>query len=87
VATLQGTVWYTLILNDPVSFYVEVYNDSTNAFIKDRSKRILPVELHKHWVNDMPLISMVEQKLEEMAEASHLKSLRDRKATPPRLST
>ena len=82
VKTVEGAIWYTLVLNDPIGFYVEKYNDSRNAFIKERTKTISPDELPKHWVNGMPLISLVENKLEELAEISHLKSLGDRKSSP-----
>ena len=77
VATASGTVWYTLVIDNPVGYYVEQYNDSKNAFIKDRTKRISAVELTKHWVNGTPLITLVENKMTEMAELAHLKSLKD----------
>ena len=83
VSTASGTIWFTLVIDNPLTYYVELYNDSRNAFIKDRTKRILPADLSKHWVNGVPLISLVENKLEEMAELAHLKSLKDYK-TPPR---
>jgi hypothetical protein len=73
------TVWFTLIVDDPVRYYVEQYHESNKAFRGDRTLHILPEELARHRVNDRPLIKLVENKLQELVEIS----LRGQAATTP----
>jgi hypothetical protein len=75
VNTTDGTIWFTLVVDDPVGYFVEEYNDSPNVFIKGRTKLITPCDLAKHEVNGVSLIKLVENKLQEIVEAHHPRPL------------
>jgi len=57
-------------MDDPVGYFVEKYQESNNAFTGCRTSQIQRTELAKHWVNDRPLIRLVEDKLQEIVEKS-----------------
>ena len=78
----DGTTWYTLVLEDPVIYFVEQYNDTRNAFIKERTKRIARADLGKHNVNGIPLITLVESKMDDLGQGAYIKSLQPRKLRP-----
>jgi len=64
------TIWFTLVIDDPVCYYVEQYHQSNRVFQTDRTHHILPEELARHRVNDRSLIKLVENKLQELVESS-----------------
>src|SRR4051812_24807127 len=59
-------IWITLVVDDPVGFYVEQYYETNSVFTDHRTRRIEPDELSRHWVNNIPLIKLVEKKFEEI---------------------
>ena len=71
----EGTVWFTLVLEEPVRYHVESYTDSRNAYLKERTKYIAPSEFGQYQVNGVPLIKLVENKLQDMVEASWLQGI------------
>jgi hypothetical protein len=77
VTTLEGTTWFTLVIEEPAKYFVEQYNDAKTAFATNRTKRILPSEFSKHWVNGIPLVMLIENKLGELVEDAHIKALKD----------
>ena len=66
----EETIWFTLVIDDPVRYYVEQHHESNKAFQADRTLHILPEELAKHSVNDRPLIKLVENKFQDLADAA-----------------
>ena len=82
VKNRDSTTWYTLVVEDPVNYFVEEYNDTKNAFIKDRTKRIARADLGKHQINGTPLITVVENKMSDIAEAAQIKSLQAGRPKP-----
>ncbi len=64
-------------MEDPTNYFVEQYYDSKIRIVHDRTKRISRNELKNHTVNGIPLIMLVEIKLEEIAEADFLNSLKN----------
>ena len=66
----RETIWYTLVLEDPIDYFVEQYHESNNTFSGCRTRQIEREDLVRHWVNDRPLIRLVEDKLLEIVEKS-----------------
>ncbi len=62
------TIWFTLVFEDASRLMVERYNDSRNAFIKDRLIKIPPKEFGKYSVNGAPLEKLVQDKLKELSD-------------------
>jgi hypothetical protein len=62
-----ATIWFTLVFEDASRVLVERYNDSRNAFIKDRLINIPPKEFNKYFVNGTPLEKLVQEKLKELS--------------------
>jgi len=77
------TIWFTLVIEEPVRYFVEQYHESRKAFESCRTRQIPAEELARHWVNDRPLIKLVENKLQELIEAARkdIPSLRLQPAT------
>ncbi len=65
---------FTLVINDPLSYFVEQCHEPTKPFVQAQKFQIKPDELSKRRVNGIPLIKLVERKLEELAEAADYKS-------------
>ncbi len=63
-------IWFTLVVDDPVGFYVEQYHEPNGVCFSARTRNIQPDELAKTWINDLSLIKLVENKFQEMAEAA-----------------
>ena len=76
VTNADGTTWFTLVIEDPVNYFVEQYNDAKIAFVRNETRHILRSEIGKHWVNGVPLVMLVENKLGELAEDAHIKALK-----------
>ena len=70
----DGTTWYTLVFESPSSYFVEQYNDSKIAFIKDRIRKILPDEFHKCSVNGVVLSKLVDRQMKEILAAAKFRS-------------
>jgi len=66
----EETVWFTLVVEEPVRFFVEQYCESNRAFSCCRTWTIPAEDLARIQVNDRPLIKLVENKLQELAEAA-----------------
>jgi hypothetical protein len=62
------TIWFTLVFEDASRLMVERYNDTRNAFIKDRLIKISPKEFGKHFVNGASLQKLVQEKLKELSD-------------------
>ncbi len=77
MTTAEGTTWFTLIIEDPANYFVELYNDAKIAFAINQPKHNLPSDFSKHWVNGVPLVMLIENKLGELAEDAHLKALKE----------
>lgn len=69
VSTFEGTVWFTLVLENPTNYHVERYNDTAQAFMKDRLKIIQPHEFGQFHIDGKSLAKVVEEKLQEPATA------------------
>jgi len=65
----EGTIWFTLVMEDPTNYFVEQYNDSQFGTAQQRTMCISRDKLKNHNVNGIPLITLVENKLAEIAEA------------------
>jgi hypothetical protein len=70
VEKLDGTVWFTLVIDNLSTFYVEQYNDSRQPLIRERIKTINPAEFNHYEVNGTPLSTLVETKMKEIFEAA-----------------
>jgi len=67
VERVDEKIWFTLIIEDPIGYYVEQYHEPLSVSFSSRTRIIQPAELSRTWVNDQPLIKLVERKFEEMA--------------------
>lgn len=63
----EEIIRFTLVIDDPFGYFVEQLHEPVQPFAKARIHRIQREELLKYWVNDIPLIKLVERKLEELA--------------------
>ncbi len=72
----EGTIWFTLVVEDPINYFVEQYHDSKFRNAQDRMMCISRDKLRNHIVNGIPLITLVENKLAEIAEAIFLDLLK-----------
>lgn len=61
-------IWFTLVIENPIRYYVEQYHEPHSVSFSTRTREIQPDELARTWVNDQPLIKLVESKFQEMAE-------------------
>lgn len=58
------TDWFTLIVENPDTYYVLVFTDSPLLTLKTKTKIVHPREFEEHQVNGVPLAKLVEEKLE-----------------------
>lgn len=63
----QGTVWFTLVFDNPDRFFVEERFDSNQPFLKNKVKEIKPGEFDQHTVNGVSLSKLVNLQLNELA--------------------
>ena len=68
VSTKDGTLWFTLVIENPTNYFVELYNDSSQPFLTERTKIIKPIDFKNHQVNGVPLVKLVENTLKGMVE-------------------
>lgn len=66
----EGTIWYTLVFENPTTYFVERFNDSVLSFLTGRVKKIRPSEFNGQTVNGVRLAELVETKLKEIDNAS-----------------
>lgn len=69
VETADGTIWLTLVCEDPLNFFIEQYNDAKISFLKERLKIIRSNELGRHEINGVPLVKLVERELKQILGA------------------
>ena len=62
-------MWFTLVLEDSMTFFVEQFNDSILSFLTGRVKKIFPADFNDHLVNGVPLAKLVDAKLKEIENA------------------
>ena len=67
VAKPNGTVWFTLVFENPASFFVEERFDSNRPFSNNKIKEIKPGEFSGHVVNGVSLSKLVNFQLNELA--------------------
>ena len=68
IETTTGTIWLTLVCENPFRFFVEQYNDSKLSFLKDRLKVIQAGDLDRHGVNGISLATLVERKRRQIQD-------------------
>lgn len=65
-------VTFTLVVDDPFDYFVEQRHEMLQPFRKAQERRIQRKDFLKYWVNENPLIVLVERKLEELAKKESL---------------
>jgi len=66
VSKPEGALWFTLVVESPIHFYVEVYNDSPRSFLVERTKIVRVGEFGRHDVNGVSLSTLVAEKFNEI---------------------
>jgi len=66
----EGTTWFTLVLKDSSTLFVEQFNDSILAFLTGRTRTIRPEEFPNYSINGRSLTVIVDNKLREIHEAA-----------------
>lgn len=61
------TIWFTLVIDDPIHFYVEQCFESKKPY-HCGTWQIKAEELSRYWVNDKSLIKLVEEKFTELTQ-------------------
>ena len=81
---IDGTIWLTLVYEDPYHFFVEQYNDSRLSFLVDRLKIIRIDDLCRYEFEGVSLVDLVEQKLAQIGKIDGVSFPMIRKRFPPR---
>lgn len=63
----SGTRWFTLVIKDSTTFFVEQFDDSIFKFLTGRMRTIRPAEFPNHSINGRSLADLVDNKLREVA--------------------
>ena len=66
----EGTIWFTLVLKDSSTFFVEQFSDSVLSFLTGRTKTIRPDDFGNYSINGKSLAEVVENKLREINTAA-----------------
>lgn len=62
----DGTVWFTLVFENPTKFFVEELHDSNLPFIKHKIRTISAADLEEHAINGVCMSKLVKSKLKEV---------------------
>jgi hypothetical protein len=62
----EGTVWFTLVFENPTKFFVEELHDSNLPFVKHRVETISAADLDERTINGVSMKKVVVAKLNEV---------------------
>lgn len=66
VSRNEGTLWFTLVMENTKDFYVELYNDTCQPFVKERLKTFRIADFDQYEINGVALKKLVADKMQEL---------------------